>query len=157
MPSRATRPPLVGMPAAWLRNNCPCPLCRNPVSGQRLLHSTDIPADIAVAEVIPSGRTVPVRFHPGGHRAVSDRDWLARDGEPARDGPPDPRTEDAKRLWSGDWAVPDNTRVLHARTGFALAGRRHLQGCYCDLDGVEPAVAVGERATTGVIRRKDGT
>jgi DUF971 family protein len=126
MPSQATRPPLVGMPAAWLRDNCPCPLCRDPVSGQRLPHIADIPADIAVAEVVPSGRTVSVLFHPDGHRAVFDRDWLARHGEPAR-------------------------------TGFAHAGRRHLQGCYSDLDGVESAVAVGERATTGVIRRKDGT
>jgi gamma-butyrobetaine dioxygenase len=310
MPSQATRPPLVGMPAVWLRDNCPCPLCRDPVSGQRLLHITDIPADIAVAEVVSSGGTVSVLFHPDGHRAVFDRDWLARYGEPARGGPPDPRTEDAKRLWSaadlggepprgswprylaeagyrracqsailregllllsdvptepgavlavaaslgyvretnygrlfdvrvesppsnlaftslpipphtdnpyrdpvptvqllhclhnaadggdsgfvdgfhaaaalraqdraayaafaellsaapsmltvrlrpGDCAVFDNTRVLHARTGFARAGRRHLQGCYADLDGVESAVAVGERATTGVIRRKD--
>jgi gamma-butyrobetaine dioxygenase len=61
------------------------------------------------------------------------------------------------RLRPGDCAVFDNTRVLHARTGFAQAGRRHLQGCYADLDGVESAVAVGERATTDVIRRKDRT
>jgi hypothetical protein len=61
MPSQATRPPLVGMPAVWLRDNCPCPLCRDPVSGQRLLHVTDIPADIAVAEVVPSASTVSVR------------------------------------------------------------------------------------------------
>jgi hypothetical protein len=37
------------MPAVWLRDNCPCPLCRDPVSGQRLLHITDIPAVLAVA------------------------------------------------------------------------------------------------------------
>jgi gamma-butyrobetaine dioxygenase len=61
------------------------------------------------------------------------------------------------RLRPGDCAVFDNTRVLHSRTGFAQAGRRHLQGRYADLDGVESAVAVGERATTGVIRRKDRT
>ena len=100
MPSQATRPPLAGMPAVWLRDNCPCPLCRDPVSGQRLLHITDIPADIAVAEVVPSGGTVSVLFHPDGHRAVFDRDWLARHADPARGRPPDPRTEDAKRLWS---------------------------------------------------------
>jgi hypothetical protein len=34
MPSQATRPPLVGMPAVWLRDNCPCPLCRDPVTGR---------------------------------------------------------------------------------------------------------------------------
>src|ERR1700685_1102421 len=100
MPSQATRPPLVGMPAVWLRDNCPCPLCRDPVSGQRLLHITDIPADIAVAEVVPSGGIVSVVFHPDGHRAVFDRDWLARHGEPARGGPPDPRTEGTQRPWS---------------------------------------------------------
>ena len=61
----------------------------------------------------------------------------------------------AVRLNPGDCAVFDNTRVLHARTGFAQAGRRHLQGCYADLDGVESAVAVAERATTGGIRRND--
>jgi gamma-butyrobetaine dioxygenase len=375
MPSQATRPPLAGLPAVWLRDNCPCPLSRDPVSGQRLPHIADIPADIAVAEVVPDGGTVSVVFHPDGHRAVFDQDWLARRGDPARGGPPDPRTEDAKRLWSaadlggepprgswprylaqagyrracqsailregllllsdvpadpgavlavavagslgyiretnygrlfdvrvesspsnlaftslpipphtdnpyrdpvptvqllhclhsaagdgdsgfvdgfhaaatlraqdpaafatlavtpvtfgyrdattelsatrplisldarerireigfnprslqpvrlpapqaapfyaayrrfaellcaapsmltvclrpGDCAAFDSTRVLHARTGFAPAGRRHLQGCYSDLDGVESAVAVGERATTGGIRRKDQT
>ena len=271
MPSQATRPPLAGMPAVWLRDNCPCPLCRDPVSGQRLLHITDIPADIAVTEVVPSAGTVSVVFHPDGHRAVFDQDWLARygdlarGGEPAQDGLLDPRTEDAKRLWSaadlggqpprgswpryladpgyrracqssvlregllllsgvptgpgtvlevaaslghvretnygrpvrlpgpraaafyaayrafaerlcrpaamltvrlrpGDCAVFDNTRVL-PRTGFAPGGRRHLQGCYADLDGVESAVAVagrareraGEHATTGAPRRKDQT
>jgi gamma-butyrobetaine dioxygenase len=318
MPSQATRPPLVGMPAVWLRDNCPCPLCRDPVSGQRLLHITDIPPDIAVAEVVSSGRTVSVLFHPDGHRAVFDRDWLARHGEPAPGGLPGPgavlavaaslgyvretnygrlfdvrvenspsnlaftslpvpphtdnpyrdpvptvqlphclrnaadggdsgfvdgfpaaaalRVQDPAafatlavtpatfgyrdattelsairplisldacgrireirinprslqparlagpraaafcagyaayaellsaapsmltiRLRPGDCAVFGNTRVLHARTGFTQGGRRHLQGCYADLDGVESAVAVGERATTGVIRRKDRT
>jgi hypothetical protein len=75
MPSQATRPPLVGMPAVWLRDNS-------------------------------------VLFHPDGHRAVSDRDWLAQHGEPAGGGPADPRTGNA----SG-----------------------------------------GERAKTGVIRRRDRT
>ncbi len=40
----------------------------------------------------------------------------------------------------------DNTRVLHARTAFTSAGRRHLQGCYADLDGVASALAVLRRA-----------
>jgi hypothetical protein len=109
-----------GLPAVWLRFNCRCPLCRDPVSGQRLLRITDIPADISVAGVTASSGTVEVLFHPDGHRAVFD-----------------------------------NTRVLHARTGFAGGGRRHLQGCYADLDGIESAVAVGERATTDDTRRKD--
>ena len=40
------------------------------------------------------------------------------------------------RLEPGDCVAFDNTRVLHARTGFAATGPRHLQGCYADLDGV---------------------
>jgi gamma-butyrobetaine dioxygenase len=49
------------------------------------------------------------------------------------------------RLAPGDCVVFDNTRVLHARTGFAAAGQRHLQGCYTDLDGVASTLAVLRR------------
>ncbi len=89
---------------------------------------------------------------PGAYRAFAER--LCR-----------PAAMLTVRLRPGDCAVFDNTRVLHARTGFAPGGRRHLQGCYADLDGVESAVAVagrareraGEHATTGASRRKDQT
>jgi gamma-butyrobetaine dioxygenase len=40
------------------------------------------------------------------------------------------------RLGPGDCVVFDNTRLLHARTGFADSGERHLQGCYADLDTI---------------------
>jgi gamma-butyrobetaine dioxygenase len=50
------------------------------------------------------------------------------------------------RLAPGDCVVFDNTRILHARTGFAATGRRHLQGCYSDLDGVASTLAVLRRA-----------
>jgi gamma-butyrobetaine dioxygenase len=50
------------------------------------------------------------------------------------------------RLAPGDCVVFDNTRILHARTGFAAAGQRHLQGCYADLDGVASTLAVLRRA-----------
>jgi gamma-butyrobetaine dioxygenase len=40
------------------------------------------------------------------------------------------------RLGPGDCVVFDNTRLLHARTGFAESGERHLQGCYADLDTI---------------------
>jgi gamma-butyrobetaine hydroxylase len=49
-------------------------------------------------------------------------------------------------LAPGDCVVFDNTRILHSRTGFSAAGRRHLQGCYADLDGVESTVAVLARS-----------
>jgi alpha-ketoglutarate-dependent taurine dioxygenase len=149
MPSQATRPPLVGMPAVWLRDNCPCPLCRAPVSGQRLLHCLH-----DAAEGGDSG------FVDGFHAAAALRaqdpatpvTFGYRDAATELSAPPSMLTV---CLRPGDRAVFDNTRVLHARTGFAHGGHRHLQGCYADLDGVESAVAVGDRVTTGVTRRKD--
>jgi alpha-ketoglutarate-dependent taurine dioxygenase len=33
----------LGFPAVWLRHNCPCPECRDPVTGQRLVVITDNP------------------------------------------------------------------------------------------------------------------
>jgi gamma-butyrobetaine dioxygenase len=49
------------------------------------------------------------------------------------------------RLGPGDCVVFDNTRILHARTAFAATGRRHLQGCYTDLDGVTSTLALLRR------------
>jgi gamma-butyrobetaine dioxygenase len=45
-------------------------------------------------------------------------------------------------LAPGRCVVFDNTRILHSRTGFSAAGRRHLQGCYADIDAAESTVAV---------------
>jgi gamma-butyrobetaine dioxygenase len=59
------------------------------------------------------------------------------------------------RLTPGDCLIFDNTRVLHARTAFAVppgdassadgTGERHLQGCYADIDGLLSALAVLRR------------
>ena len=38
------------------------------------------------------------------------------------------------KLEPGQCMIFDNTRVLHARTGFESSGKRHLQGAYSDLD-----------------------
>jgi gamma-butyrobetaine dioxygenase len=53
------------------------------------------------------------------------------------------------RLSAGDCLVFDNTRVLHARTGFTAAGGRHLQGCYADIDAVESQLRVLRRGGGG--------
>lgn len=45
-------------------------------------------------------------------------------------------------LRPGDCVLFDNTRILHSRTGFSAAGRRHLQGCYADIDAVESTAVV---------------
>ncbi|MCU1396567.1 MAG: Gamma-butyrobetaine dioxygenase [Ilumatobacteraceae bacterium] len=58
-----------------------------------------------------------------------------------------PELEVRLTLAPGECIVFDNTRVLHARTGFTDgAGARHLQGCYADLDGLASTVAVLARA-----------
>lgn len=49
------------------------------------------------------------------------------------------------RLQPGDCLVFDNTRILHARTGFTAAGGRHLQGCYADLDSAASLLHVLRR------------
>ncbi|MEU6235467.1 TauD/TfdA family dioxygenase [Kitasatospora sp. NPDC047058] len=49
------------------------------------------------------------------------------------------------RLDRGDCLVFDNTRLLHARTAFEQDGRRHLQGCYADLDSLHSTLAVLHR------------
>src|SRR6201995_869464 len=85
-------------PAIWLRDNCPCPDCRVPGSGQKLFQITDLPEDLVVAAVEQDPTTVTVTFGPDGHRSVFGRDWLAATGRA------DFRTEDGKRLWSGPGA-----------------------------------------------------
>ena len=40
------------------------------------------------------------------------------------------------RLGNGDLVMFDNRRLLHGRTSFDIReGKRHLQGCYIDIDG----------------------
>ncbi|MDH6142048.1 gamma-butyrobetaine dioxygenase [Kitasatospora sp. GP30] len=64
------------------------------------------------------------------------------------------------RLAPGDCLVFDNTRLLHARTAFepggtsqppeGAGGRRHLQGCYADLDALASTLAVLDRRTAAL-------
>jgi len=45
------------------------------------------------------------------------------------------------KLAPGECVVFDNTRLLHARTGFSSNGARWLQGCYADHDGARSTLA----------------
>jgi gamma-butyrobetaine dioxygenase len=85
-----------GFGASWLRANCPCPQCRDPGSGQRLVSLTDLPPGGRVTAVTPEGDGLRVTFGPDGHQAVFSRSWLARQAAPGAD----ERTEDGKRLWT---------------------------------------------------------
>ena len=93
-------PQALGFPAVWLRHNCPCPDCRDPVTGQRLVEITQIsngPGATVTAEFPDS---VEVTFAPDGHRSVFSRAWLAASAlDVYADADADPRTEDGKVLW----------------------------------------------------------
>jgi gamma-butyrobetaine dioxygenase len=90
----------LGFPAVWLRHNCPCPDCRDPVTGQRLVEITQLsngPVATVTAEFADS---IEVTFAPDGHRSVFSRAWLAASALPdAADADVDARTEDGKVLW----------------------------------------------------------
>lgn len=88
---------LQDLPAIWLRDNCPCPECRDPGSGQKLFGITDLPADLAVRSVQHDDGSVTVTFDPDGHRSIFSAAWLA---QPPSTAAGDGRTEASKRTWS---------------------------------------------------------
>jgi gamma-butyrobetaine dioxygenase len=95
------------LPALWLRYNCPCPECRDPVTGQRLLSITHIPNELVATLTAQTPTELVVTFAPDGHRSTFRRDWLAARAPARAPGEEDPRTEDAKRLWhADDFAAP---------------------------------------------------
>jgi len=61
----------------------------------------------------------------------------------------DPEGELRIRLSPGDLIIMENNRALHGRTAFdPNRGRRHLQGCYVDKDGVESRRRVLQRGAS---------
>jgi gamma-butyrobetaine dioxygenase len=106
----------LGFPAVWLRHNCPCPDCRDPVTGQRLVEITQISNGTVATVTAELADCLEVTFTPGGHRSVFSRAWLAANATPpgkahggvggaggvdgsGGSGGSDPRTEDGKVLW----------------------------------------------------------
>jgi gamma-butyrobetaine dioxygenase len=67
---------VAAFPPCWLRDNCPCALCRDPKSNQKLFQLAEIPIDIAIADAHESGDTITVTFSPDGHRSVYSHTWL---------------------------------------------------------------------------------
>ena len=93
-------------PAIWLRDNCPCPDCRVPGSGQKLFQITDLPEDLVVTAVEEDAATVTVTFGPDGHRSVFDRTWLAGVGP----------TAGTPYWWTGSRRRPNCARRTRARS-----------------------------------------
>src|ERR1700748_1215705 len=88
----------IRFPAVWLRDNCPCPDCLAPGTGQNVNGTTDIPNGLAITRPEDAGESVLVTFAPDQHRSAFPRAWLEDHalGDGA-DG--DGRTEDDKELW----------------------------------------------------------
>jgi gamma-butyrobetaine dioxygenase len=87
-------------PAVWLRDNCPCPECLDPATGQKRFDITGVPNGLGITLVEEAGESVLVTFGPDRHTSMFSRAWLAGhalDGDGGSDG--DGRTEDDKQLW----------------------------------------------------------
>jgi gamma-butyrobetaine dioxygenase len=88
-------PDISRLPAALLRDNCPCADCRDTVSGQRLIAITDLPPQVSVTETALEPDGLHITFGPDGHRAVFTQEWLASLTATAVGG----RSEDTRQLW----------------------------------------------------------
>jgi gamma-butyrobetaine dioxygenase len=145
----------LGVPAVWLRHNCPCPDCRDPVTGQRLVEITEISNGTVASVTAELADSLEVTFTPGGHRSVFSRAWLAANGNPVsqRDAhdASDPRTEDGKVAWraadlaalpAADWAsyLTDDEVREYLLDAVARYGAGLLRGVPAE-DGMVTAVA----------------
>jgi gamma-butyrobetaine dioxygenase len=92
-------------------------------------------------ELGPDGELIAVRFNNRSLAAATDvpyedmADYYAayrRFAELIED----PAMEVTFKLKPGELFIVDNTRVLHARKSFSGTGKRWLQGCYADKDGL---------------------
>lgn len=125
------------LPLTWLRDNCPCPRCRDPRNGQKLFQITELPADLALGSVRRTADGVEVDWAPDGHRSAYPAQWLAANRPDAGDGSGDRRGENGKTLWvaadlngrlpEASWADYLSDPVVKARVlesvlglGFAL-------------------------------------
>jgi gamma-butyrobetaine dioxygenase len=127
-------------------------LARTPVPFGYSEDGTDLRASEPLIQLSPRGRVRGVRFNHRSTRPLrlpytevtafyaAYRRWAGLLARPER--------QLNLRLAPGDCLIFDNTRILHARTAFSVTGRRHLQGCYADLDGLA--------STLAVLRRQEG-
>ncbi|MFI9648375.1 TauD/TfdA family dioxygenase [Streptomyces sp. NPDC052040] len=95
--------PIGDLPVMWLRDNCPCPECRDPRSGQKLFQIGSLPAGLRVGSTAAADTAgdpaVEVVWAPNGHRSVYPLAWLDAH-RPGQMGRRDRRTEAGKELWT---------------------------------------------------------
>ena len=100
-------------------------------------------------ELGPDGELVAIRFNNRSAAAFTDIPYDNMEGFYAAyrrfaELIEDPAMEVTFKLKPGELFIIDNTRVLHARKGFSSSGRRWLQGCYADKDGLLSTLAAIE-------------
>jgi gamma-butyrobetaine dioxygenase len=150
---------MLRFPAVWLRDNCPCPECREFVSGQKLKDITELPAGLTVRAAEDTGESVTVTYAPDAHRSVFSRAWLAAhaldgDADSDRDG----RTEDDKELWlpAGLDQLPEYcwSHYLDRRADQMRALDAVLRWGFVLLHGVpaEPGMVLGVAGSFGFVR-----
>ncbi|WP_327399261.1 TauD/TfdA family dioxygenase [Streptomyces sp. NBC_01288] len=88
------------LPLTWLRDNCPCPRCRDPRNGQKLFQITELPTGLALDAVRRTVDGVEVDWAPDGHRSAYSAQWLTANRPAAGDGSGDRRGENGKTLWA---------------------------------------------------------
>lgn len=104
-------------PTVWLRDNCACADCQDPLTHQKLFGITDLAADVAVSAMTEEPDDIRIVFAPDGHQSVFARAWLAAHALEPSPNAPDPtrsratlaganpqfdtdqRTEADKQLW----------------------------------------------------------
>jgi len=74
---RGPHPALV-LPLVWLRDHCPCRECLHPETGQRLLETAAIPADLVAGSVTleDEGRALAIVWAHDGHHSRYDSGFL---------------------------------------------------------------------------------
>ena len=99
-----------------------------------------------IVELSPDGEMIAIRFNNRSAAPVVDvpyedmPDFYAayrRFAEIVED----PSMQVTFKLRPGELFIVDNTRVLHARKAFSGSGKRWLQGCYPDRDGLLSTLA----------------
>ena len=97
-------------------------------------------------ELAPDGELIAVRFNNRSLAAITDVPFAAMETYYAAyrrfaEIIDDTAMEVSFRLEPGESFTVINSRVLHARKGYAGSGSRWLQGCYADKDGLHSRLA----------------
>ena len=92
-------------------------------------------------ELSPDGELIAIRFNNRSSAPITDVPYEDMENyykayRAFSDIINDPSLAVNFKLKPGECFIVDNTRVLHARTAYSGAGKRWLQGCYVDKDGL---------------------